>query len=171
MHAEVEVNAAAVGPAREAHPAASTSKPPHRTYRGHRRQSWIEEDLDELVELRARQRTFGGAYERTALGNLGYALIVLKIFDPDFAKIGLLYVILSILLLLIAQYRRRRSDHDFADINFPHPLSNSPTQPAKASERLWGRAFRTSGDMVVLIGIACTVLYIALLVLIMRLPA
>ncbi|GAA5896375.1 hypothetical protein JCM5296_002715 [Sporobolomyces johnsonii] len=139
--------------------------------KSHRRRSWIEEDLDELIELRARQRTFGGAYERTALGNLGYALIVLKIFDPDFAKIGLLYVILSILLLLIAQYRRRRSDHDFADINRPQLPPNSPTQPARASERLWGRAFRTSGDMVVLIGIACTVLYIALFVLIMRLPA
>lgn len=169
---------------------------------GHRRRSWIEEDLDELIELRARQRTFGGGIylllafpsdpeltfsrrARQALtseqlsvrprlvlerleapldarfvgpGNLGYALIVLKIFDPDFAKswsllssflrfnahcrcvsmltslclasetVGLLYVILSILLLLIAQYRRRRSDHDFAGVSslLPAPSSFSP---------------------------------------------
>jgi hypothetical protein len=40
--------------------------------------------VNELVELRARQRTFGGAYSRTALGNLGYALTILKIFDRQF---------------------------------------------------------------------------------------
>jgi len=31
-------------------------------------------------------RSLPGAYERSALGNLGYALLVLKIFNPDFAK-------------------------------------------------------------------------------------
>jgi hypothetical protein len=40
--------------------------------------------VNELVELRARQRTFGGAYSRTALGNIGYALTILKIFDRQF---------------------------------------------------------------------------------------
>ncbi|GAA5827565.1 hypothetical protein JCM5353_001618 [Sporobolomyces roseus] len=141
----------------------------HRTYRGHRRASFIEDDVDELIELRARQRTFGGAYERSALGNLGYALLVLKIFNPDFAKIGLLYVILSILLLLIAQYRRRRSDHDFADINKPESTLTSEDLP-KAAERVWGRAFRTSGDMVVLISLTCTALYVAMFVLVLKLP-
>lgn len=81
--------------------------------------------------------------------------------------VGLLYVILSILLLLIAQYRRRRSDHDFADINRP----SIDEIPPKASERVWGREFRTSGDMVVLIALTCTALYVAMFVLILKLPA
>lgn len=38
------------------------------------------------MEIRARQRTFDGAYGRTALGNLGYALTVLKLFDERFYK-------------------------------------------------------------------------------------
>ncbi|GAA5942504.1 uncharacterized protein JCM15063_000018 [Sporobolomyces koalae] len=146
-------------------------------YRGHRRGSYIERDTDELVELRARQRTFGGAYERAALGNLGYAVLVLKIFDRDFAKIGLLYVILSILLLLISQVRRRRSDHDFADVNRP-PLAEpvvedgtSERPKAAIVDRIWGREFRTSGDMVVLIALACSALYIAIFVLILKLPS
>ncbi|GAA5844744.1 hypothetical protein JCM3766R1_005263 [Sporobolomyces carnicolor] len=148
------------------------ARPHARTYKGHRRDSFIERDVDELIELRARQRTFGGAYERSALGNLGYALLVLKIFNPDFAKIGLLYVILSILLLLIAQYRRRRSDHDFADVHRPSALSaTDPGELPKASERIWGREFRTSGDMVVLIVLTCTALYVAMFVLILKLPA
>ncbi|GAA5840531.1 hypothetical protein JCM11251_007610 [Rhodosporidiobolus azoricus] len=136
-----------------ANPAATSDGKNVRRYHGHRRNSWIVEgDTDAVVELRARQRTFDGAYTRTALGNLGYALFVLKIFTPDFAKIGLVYVILSILILLIAQTRRRRSDHDWADIY--RPLDPERTSPLrKASERLWGREFRTSGDTVVLLGI------------------
>lgn len=85
--------------------------------------------------------------------------------------VGLLYVILSILLLLIAQYRRRRSDHDFADIH--RPLASTTMaldELPKAAERVWGREFRTSGDMVVLIVLTCTALYIAIFVLILKLP-
>ena len=52
--------------------------------RGHRRQSFQAADVNELVELRARQRTFHGAYIRTALGSLGYALTILRLFDPKF---------------------------------------------------------------------------------------
>ena len=51
--------------------------------RGHRADSYVAIDLNELVELRARQRTFDGAYGRTALGNLGYALTILKLFDRN----------------------------------------------------------------------------------------
>lgn len=41
-------------------------------------------DVNELVEIRARQRTFDGAYRRTAIGNLGYSLTVLRLFDRRF---------------------------------------------------------------------------------------
>lgn len=54
--------------------------------RGHRAQSFTPIDLTELVEIRARQRTFEGAYARTALGNLGYSLTVLKLFDRRFYR-------------------------------------------------------------------------------------
>ncbi|GAA5878189.1 hypothetical protein JCM16303_002877 [Sporobolomyces ruberrimus] len=151
-------------------PLGSGSK--RRTYKGHRRTSFIERDVDELIELRARQRTFGGAYERSALGNLGYALLVLKIFNPDFAKIALIYIILSCVLLLIAQYRRRRSDEDFSDAHRPPALSTTEIDALpKAADRIWGREFRTSGDMIVLITLTCTCLYVAMFVLVMKLPA
>ena len=53
-------------------------------HRGHRRQSFVAEDLNELVELRARQRTFHGAYSRTALGSLGYGITILRLLDQSF---------------------------------------------------------------------------------------
>lgn len=39
-----------------------------------------------VVELRARQRTFDGAYTRGALANLGYSLTILRLFDKRFAN-------------------------------------------------------------------------------------
>ncbi|KAI5477460.1 D-lactaldehyde dehydrogenase [Pseudohyphozyma bogoriensis] len=112
----------------------------------------VEEDIDELVELRARQRTFDGAYVRTALGNFGYALIILKVFTPEFAKIGLLYVILSSLLLIVSSVRAKRSDHDFADIYRPTTsiVRDDPASVLEPGPRIWGRPFRTSGYVVVL---------------------
>lgn len=144
----------------------------HKTYNGHRRRSFRQDDVDELVELRARQRTFDGAYVRAALGNLGYALIILQVFSVEFAKIGLIYVVLAVLLLLISFYRGRRSDHDFADIYRPvyTIVPNDPTSAlAPVGPRLWGRPFRTSGDFVVLVGMVVTGLYLALFIFVMKL--
>lgn len=57
-----------------------------RLFSGHRRDSYICTDDDELVELRACQRTYNGAYVRTVLGILSYSLTVLKLFDPKFYR-------------------------------------------------------------------------------------
>ncbi|KAH8835499.1 hypothetical protein DL96DRAFT_1574479 [Flagelloscypha sp. PMI_526] len=84
-------------------------------YRGHRQDSFVAHDVNELVELRARQRTFYGAYSRTALSNLGYALTILRLFDRRFYKIGLLFAILGTALFILSWLRSRHSNHDFAD--------------------------------------------------------
>lgn len=85
-------------------------------YRGHRANSFVpSSDIPLLVELRARHRTFQGAYARTALGNLGYALTILRLFDTRFYRIGLIFAILGALLLVISFARDRHSRHDFAD--------------------------------------------------------
>ncbi|KAI0046162.1 hypothetical protein FA95DRAFT_1583134 [Auriscalpium vulgare] len=88
---------------------------PRRRYRGHRAHSFVPADVAELVELRARERTFDGAYARTALTNMGYALAVLKLFDPRFYRIGIIYAALAVLLFLVAFFRARHSQHDLAD--------------------------------------------------------
>ena len=43
----------------------------------------------ELIEIRAAQRTFEGAYIRTSLSQFSFALIVLKIFTSEFYSIGM----------------------------------------------------------------------------------
>lgn len=57
-----------------------------RLRRGHRSYSFTASDVNELVELRARQRTFHGAYSRSALSALGYSLTILRLFDHRFYK-------------------------------------------------------------------------------------
>lgn len=54
------------------------------TYHGHRRRSYFPANTGELVEYRARQRTFDNAYLRTSLVNLSYSAVILKLFDSRF---------------------------------------------------------------------------------------
>lgn len=42
----------------------------------------------DLLDYRAIQRTFDGAYARTALGQLCYAIVILRLFQPKFFYVG-----------------------------------------------------------------------------------
>jgi len=132
-------------------------------YRGHRSGSLIVEDLDELTEWRARQRTFDGAYVRTALGTSFFALTITKIFRKDMSQIGLEFGILALLILSISYIRRRRLNHDFADKHFPQPVSSQPY--GAAPPRIWGREYRTPGDAVLVMVAAVAAIQIHLIVL------
>lgn len=43
-------------------------------------------DRAELVEFRARQRTFNNAYMRTSLSNLTSSIVIFKLFDRRFYR-------------------------------------------------------------------------------------
>ncbi|KAG6336306.1 hypothetical protein ID866_2782, partial [Astraeus odoratus] len=140
--------------------------------RGHRASSFSAVDHIELNELRARQRTFDGAYRRTALANLGYALTVLRLFDVRFYKIGILYLVLAILLFFISYFRARHSRHDFADrasekirVLYQQAIPTVGQEDA----REFGRPFVTAGFDVVLIGVVVFAVEVAMLVLILQL--
>jgi len=139
-----------------------------RTYRGHRADSFVPLDINELVEIRARQRTFFGAYARTALGNLGYSLLFIKLFDRRFYQIGLLYALLAGFLLVIATIRAKYNKHDFAD----HPdedYSHAIQTKGQSTARIFGRPFVTAGRIAITILIGVGVIEVVLLVLILKL--
>jgi len=137
-------------------------------YRGHRAQSFTPIDLTELVEIRARQRTFEGAYARTALGNLGYSLTVLKLFDRRFYKIGLSYAVLAGLLFIVSILRSRHSQHDFSD-SYREETTSAIKTKGQTGKRIFGRPFVTAGWIVVLVTAVVLSVEIALLVLILKL--
>ncbi|KAH8928557.1 hypothetical protein BT69DRAFT_1212664 [Atractiella rhizophila] len=138
-------------------------------FHGRRRYSFITHDIDELTELRARERTFDGAYIRTSLVMLTYALIFLKIFSPEFARIGICYIIISFVLLVISLLRRSHSNHDLADVYKPKEPHREAKGGTWTSGMIWGRAFRTSGRSVLLLSALVGALEVTLLVLVWRL--
>ncbi|KAG0706192.1 hypothetical protein DFH29DRAFT_902513 [Suillus ampliporus] len=139
------------------------------TYRGHRADSFVTLDVLELNELRARNRTFNGAYRRTALATLGYALTALRLFDSRFLRIGILYLVLSILLFALGYIRARHSRHDFADRSKTSALDQRalPTV-GQEDRREYGRPFITAGRDVATIGALVMVVEILLLAFVLQ---
>lgn len=68
---------------------------------------------EELVEVRAAQRTFEGAYIRTALGQFSFSLVVLKVFTADFYSIGALFALYGTGILFASLFRRQQGNRQF----------------------------------------------------------
>ncbi|KZT03260.1 uncharacterized protein LAESUDRAFT_762046 [Laetiporus sulphureus 93-53] len=137
------------------------------TYGGHRKGSFFPEDVNEIIELRARQRTYEGAYLRSGLTNLGYALTILRLFDKRFARIGIVYCVLAVLLFVISYFRRRHSDHDFADLHKGKTCEKAIPTVGQTGKRSYGRPFTTAGQIVVAVAVIVATVEIGLLVLIL----
>lgn len=137
-----------------------------------------------LTEIRAAQRTFEGAYMRTAIGQFSFALIILRIFTSEFYPIGALFAAYGAAVLLVAIFRRYEGNRQF----FDQELSDSETddddeaagpggQSGGAAATASGRRrvqtiskrFRTSGNSVTLLTMLSLGAYITLLVLMLRL--
>ncbi|KAE8187204.1 hypothetical protein CF336_g6662 [Tilletia laevis] len=58
-----------------------------------------------VLDLRAAQRTFDGAYARTALGQLSFSVVVLRLFQSEFILVGIAYVALAIGLFVLSIWR------------------------------------------------------------------
>ncbi|KAI3332010.1 hypothetical protein HD806DRAFT_479057 [Xylariaceae sp. AK1471] len=111
----------------------------------------------ELVEIRAAQRTFEGAYTRTALTQFSFALIILKIFTSEFYAIGALFAVYGVTVLLCAMYRRYEGNRQF--------FSTTDDDGEIMSK------FRTSGNSVLLLTTLSLGAYIGMLVLTWELAA
>ena len=110
---------------------------------------------EELVEIRAAQRTFEGAYVRTALGQFSFALVVLKIFTSEFYSIGALFAVYGTGILLTSLLRRQQGNRQFfSEIG---------------DDGLNQRKFRTSGNVVVVLTALSVAAYACLLGLTWRL--
>jgi hypothetical protein len=109
----------------------------------------------ELVEIRAAQRTFEGAYVRTALGQFSFALIVLKIFTSEFYSIGALFAVYGAGVLCASLLRRQQGNKQFFS-----EVQHDGQRKTK---------FRTSGNVVMcLTGLSLSA-YVTLLILTFRL--
>ncbi|KAH0612312.1 uncharacterized protein H6S33_010364 [Morchella sextelata] len=125
---------------------------PPLTLRAHRATSVVLTP-GELVEIRAAQRTFEGAYLRTALSQFSFALVILKIFTQEFYSIGALFAVFGAFILGASMLRRRSGNKQFF----------------RDGEGERGKRFRTSGNVVALVTAISVAAYSTLLVLVLRL--
>ncbi len=126
-----------------------------------------------LVEIRASQRTFEGAYMRTALSQFSFALIVLKIFTSEFYPIGALFAVYGAAVMLVAIYRRYEGNRQFFSAEeseddeewSQNDESGRRSRPPGQRSVVVKRRFRTSGNSVALLTLLSLSAYIALFVL------
>ncbi|OCK91282.1 uncharacterized protein K441DRAFT_664922 [Cenococcum geophilum 1.58] len=109
----------------------------------------------ELVEIRAAQRTFEGAYIRTALGQFSFSLIVLKIFTSEFYSIGALFAMYGAGVLFTSLFRRQQGNKQFFS--------------EVGEDGLHRKRFRTSGNVVSVLTALSAAAYACLLVLTLKL--
>jgi uncharacterized membrane protein YidH (DUF202 family) len=107
-------------------------------------QEWNDSDL---LEIRARERTFEGAYTRTALNALGTGVLVMRVFSTEFFALGLVFVAYGVTLLILGRFRRRKLLHKQPDIWAP---------------------FRTGGRYVLATALITLITQITLLILLLR---
>ncbi|KIW28921.1 uncharacterized protein PV07_04774 [Cladophialophora immunda] len=133
-----------------------TSRHPEDRFRlrMHRARS-VDLTNEELVEIRAAQRTFEGAYIRTSLSQFSFALVVLKIFTSEFYSIGALFAAYAVGLLLVSAYRRQQGNRQFFN--------------EVGDDGLGRKKFRTSGNVVIALTALSIAAYVSLLVLTLKL--
>lgn len=133
----------------------------------------------ELVEIRAAQRTFEGAYIRTSLSQFSFALVVLKIFTSEFYSIGTVFSPISAFItseqteadegLLLGALFAVYGAGVLAVSAFRRMQSNRQFFNAVGEDGLSRRRFRTSGNVVVILTGLSVAAYVTLLVLTLRL--
>lgn len=111
----------------------------------------------ELVDIRAAQRTFEGAYVRTALGQFSFALVVLKVFTSEFYSIGALFAVYGAGVLFASLFRRQQGNRQFFS--------------EVGEDGIQHKKFRTSGNVVTVLTALSLAAYVSLLVLVFRLRA
>ncbi|KAI9843151.1 MAG: hypothetical protein M1837_006604 [Sclerophora amabilis] len=126
----------------------------HYRLRTHRANSVVL-SREELVEVRAAQRTFEGAYIRTALAQFSFALVVLKIFTAEFYSIGALFAVYGAGVLFASLFRRQQGNKQFFSEVGEDGLSR--------------KKFRTSGNVVIALTALSIAAYACLLALIVKL--
>ena len=140
-----------------------------------------------LVEIRAAQRTFEGAYMRTALSQFSFALVVLKIFTAEFYAIGALFAVYGAAVMLVAIYRRYEGNRQFfsteEEVKEEHPpdehvggeghgephITHLGHRSLTYTRTVTKKKFRTSGNSVAMLSALSISAYISLIVLLWRL--
>ncbi|KAK9480578.1 hypothetical protein V1514DRAFT_324840 [Lipomyces japonicus] len=107
-------------------------------------------DETEIIDIRAFQRTYEGAYLRTAMLEITLALSILRIFDIEFYPIGAVFSVIGFAFMVIGLNRRIMNNKYFMG-----------SKPAPY--------FLTSGTPVLVMTVIIVIAYLAIIPEIFRL--
>ncbi|EEQ40330.1 putative integral membrane protein [Clavispora lusitaniae] len=111
--------------------------------------------LDDLsnglrLDVRAHQRTYEGAYTRTAISCLSFSIVILKLFSSEFLPIGMVYTAYGCLVYFMGVIKAGTVDTYY----------NAEKDAVE---------FKTAGNSVLLLTGISLASYIALLIFVIRL--
>ncbi|KAK9333731.1 hypothetical protein V1520DRAFT_331581 [Lipomyces starkeyi] len=115
-----------------------------------RRADSILTDNSEIIDIRGFQRTYEGAYLRTAMQEVTLSLSLLRIFDIEFYPIGAAFAVVGFSFMMIGLFRRIMSNR--------YILNDKPA-----------KFFLTSGTPIFIMSTLCIISYIAIIPEIFRL--
>ncbi|KAK9457987.1 hypothetical protein V1511DRAFT_491412 [Dipodascopsis uninucleata] len=107
-------------------------------------------DNTEIIDVRAYQRTYEGAYLRTAMLEVTLSLSIIRVFDIEFYPIGAAFAVIGFAFMAIGLLRRLQTNRFHLKI-----------KPQ--------RYVLTAGNMVLGMTIVCVLAYIAMFVEVFRL--
>lgn len=99
------------------------------------------------LDVRAHQRTYEGAYTRTAIGCLSFSIVIIKLFSKEFLLIGTIYTAYGCLLYFIGVVKSYSVDTYYEKMEM----------------------YKTGGNSVLVLSVISFISYVALLVLVIRL--
>ncbi|KAK9322356.1 hypothetical protein V1517DRAFT_323546 [Lipomyces orientalis] len=111
---------------------------------------FILKDNTEIIDIRAFQRTYEGAYLRTAMLEVTFSLSLLRIFDIEFYPVGAAFVVIGFSFMMIGLFRRIMSNR--------YILNGKPA-----------KYFLTSGTPIFIMSTVCIISYIVIIPEIFRL--
>lgn len=138
---------------------------------------------NDKLDLRAAQRTFDGAYVRTALGQMYFSLTIMRIFQREFFSIGIACCVLALCLILIAVMRYElslRCENEFleavmqvrggaqAQESADAPDAPRSAQPRQSESVALLPKFHTAGHVVLLTVFVTLAVDIAIIILLAR---
>lgn len=127
----------------------NTELPPERPTLEHVPSRMSEFSRGLKLDVRAHQRTYEGAYTRTAIVCLSFSILIVKLFSKEFLPIGAIYTIYGTILYFMGVKKARQVDFFY--------------NPDRDKEY-----YTTSGNSVVFLTVVSLATYISLLVLILR---
>lgn len=101
-------------------------------------------------DVRAHQRTYEGAYTRTAILCLSFSVVIIKLFSAEFLPIGTVYTAYGFLLYFVGVAKAKQV----------HTYYNHDKDKEE---------FTTAGDSVLMLTSVSLATYVAVLVLVLRL--